>query len=166
MSCCKAVRRSTAPASCSRCSRYPVIPRRISPTTRTEASSRATSSLRARSDAPTSPEETGAFWSPRSACSSTRCPPTPSCTPVTVRRRRSGTSSLVTRSSESCVRSEPGELSGEDRATARDTPVSYTHLRAHETKANLVCRLLLEKKKKQQEKNIYYLSNVKKTQTL
>src|SRR5660398_313515 len=29
-------------------------------------------------------------------------------------------------------------------------PVSYTHLRAHETKANLVCRLLLEKKKKTQ----------------
>ena len=27
------------------------------------------------------------------------------------------------------------------------TAVSYTHLRAHETKANLVCRLLLEKKK-------------------
>src|SRR5660398_306485 len=27
--------------------------------------------------------------------------------------------------------------------------VSYTHLRAHETKANLVCRLLLEKKKTQ-----------------
>src|SRR5660397_263512 len=27
-------------------------------------------------------------------------------------------------------------------------PVSYTHLRAHETKANLVCRLLLEKKQK------------------
>ena len=27
--------------------------------------------------------------------------------------------------------------------------VSYTHLRAHETKANLVCRLLLEKKKKE-----------------
>ena len=26
--------------------------------------------------------------------------------------------------------------------------VSYTHFRAHETKANLVCRLLLEKKKK------------------
>ena len=25
-------------------------------------------------------------------------------------------------------------------------PVSYTHLRAHETLANLVCRLLLEKK--------------------
>ena len=29
-------------------------------------------------------------------------------------------------------------------------PVSYTHLRAHETPEQLVCRLLLEKKKKQQ----------------
>src|SRR5674476_82944 len=28
------------------------------------------------------------------------------------------------------------------------TPVSYTHLRAHETGRNLVCRLLLEKKNK------------------
>ena len=26
-------------------------------------------------------------------------------------------------------------------------PVSYTHLRAHETRHDLVCRLLLEKKK-------------------
>ena len=32
--------------------------------------------------------------------------------------------------------------------------VSYTHLRAHETKANLVCRLLLEKKKKQDFNNV------------
>ena len=32
--------------------------------------------------------------------------------------------------------------------TAGNTPVSYTHLRAHETGRNLVCRLLLEKKKK------------------
>ena len=29
-------------------------------------------------------------------------------------------------------------------------PVSYTHLRAHETVLDIVCRLLLEKKKKQQ----------------
>ena len=29
------------------------------------------------------------------------------------------------------------------------TPVSYTHLRAHETDSYLVCRLLLEKKKRQ-----------------
>ena len=31
-------------------------------------------------------------------------------------------------------------------------PVSYTHLRAHETLMNLVCRLLLEKKKTVREK--------------
>ena len=31
-------------------------------------------------------------------------------------------------------------------ATAEDEPVSYTHLRAHETVLVLVCRLLLEKK--------------------
>eukprot|EP00658_Telonema_sp_P-2_P020791 TRINITY_DN18241_c0_g1_i1.p1 TRINITY_DN18241_c0_g1~~TRINITY_DN18241_c0_g1_i1.p1 ORF type:complete len:111 (+),score=2.71 TRINITY_DN18241_c0_g1_i1:205-537(+) len=30
----------------------------------------------------------------------------------------------------------------------RPVPVSYTHLRAHETPEHLVCRLLLEKKKK------------------
>ena len=30
--------------------------------------------------------------------------------------------------------------------------VSYTHLRAHETGRNLVCRLLLEKKKKNKTK--------------
>src|SRR5660398_229994 len=37
------------------------------------------------------------------------------------------------------------------------TSVSYTHLRAHETKANLVCRLLLEKKKKKtRKKKLYY----------
>ena len=35
---------------------------------------------------------------------------------------------------------------------AGDVPVSYTHLRAHETGRNLVCRLLLEKKKKKQKK--------------
>ena len=32
-------------------------------------------------------------------------------------------------------------------------PVSYTHLRAHETGRNLVCRLLLEKKKKKNKQN-------------
>ena len=30
-------------------------------------------------------------------------------------------------------------------------PVSYTHLRAHETRHDLVCRLLLEKKKKKKQ---------------
>ena len=32
------------------------------------------------------------------------------------------------------------------------TAVSYTHLRAHETVLDLVCRLLLEKKKKKRKK--------------
>src|SRR5450756_2105225 len=35
---------------------------------------------------------------------------------------------------------------GQNGYNAReDTPVSYTHLRAHETRHDLVCRLLLEK---------------------
>ena len=33
-------------------------------------------------------------------------------------------------------------------------PVSYTHLRAHETDSYLVCRLLLEKKKPQKRKKL------------
>src|SRR5450759_1997321 len=34
------------------------------------------------------------------------------------------------------------------REATMSKPVSYTHLRAHETRHDLVCRLLLEKKKK------------------
>eukprot|EP00658_Telonema_sp_P-2_P002005 TRINITY_DN10756_c0_g1_i2.p1 TRINITY_DN10756_c0_g1~~TRINITY_DN10756_c0_g1_i2.p1 ORF type:complete len:127 (-),score=50.15 TRINITY_DN10756_c0_g1_i2:73-453(-) len=46
------------------------------------------------------------------------------------------------------------QLPGESRGEAVDVlnPVSYTHLRAHETPEHLVCRLLLEKKKKQNNK--------------
>src|SRR5450759_5897363 len=33
--------------------------------------------------------------------------------------------------------------------------VSYTHLRAHETRHDLVCRLLLEKKKNKKKKILY-----------
>ena len=36
----------------------------------------------------------------------------------------------------------------------RPWTVSYTHLRAHETVLDLVCRLLLEKKKKKNERRI------------
>ena len=36
--------------------------------------------------------------------------------------------------------------------TVEAAPVSYTHLRAHETVLDLVCRLLLEKKTKKQKK--------------
>src|SRR5450756_2807070 len=42
-----------------------------------------------------------------------------------------------------------GNVSRRDGAT---TAVSYTHLRAHETRHDLVCRLLLEKKKKKVKK--------------
>ena len=45
-----------------------------------------------------------------------------------------------------------GRLSQQNRLVAGRSfsfqPVSYTHLRAHETVLDLVCRLLLEKKKK------------------
>ena len=39
---------------------------------------------------------------------------------------------------------------GEKDPFAKAVPVSYTHLRAHETVLDLVCRLLLEKKKAHQ----------------
>ena len=39
-------------------------------------------------------------------------------------------------------------------------PVSYTHLRAHETDSYLVCRLLLEKKKKKKT-NLSLIQNRK-----
>src|SRR5450756_220130 len=40
----------------------------------------------------------------------------------------------------------------ENLFTMDSVPVSYTHLRAHETRHDLVCRLLLEKKKKHKKK--------------
>ena len=42
-----------------------------------------------------------------------------------------------------------GEIFNMNLLTA--APVSYTHLRAHETPEHLVCRLLLEKKKKKKK---------------
>eukprot|EP00658_Telonema_sp_P-2_P025671 TRINITY_DN20336_c0_g6_i2.p2 TRINITY_DN20336_c0_g6~~TRINITY_DN20336_c0_g6_i2.p2 ORF type:complete len:122 (+),score=43.09 TRINITY_DN20336_c0_g6_i2:409-774(+) len=42
-----------------------------------------------------------------------------------------------------CVKSKPEPTD--------NIPVSYTHLRAHETPEHLVCRLLLEKKKKKKK---------------
>ena len=40
------------------------------------------------------------------------------------------------------------EIKTDDYPTETRWAVSYTHLRAHETVLDLVCRLLLEKKKK------------------
>ena len=41
---------------------------------------------------------------------------------------------------------------GEVKQKKTDRAVSYTHLRAHETRHDLVCRLLLEKKKRKRKK--------------
>eukprot|EP01016_Furgasonia_blochmanni_P009166 TRINITY_DN13799_c0_g1_i1.p1 TRINITY_DN13799_c0_g1~~TRINITY_DN13799_c0_g1_i1.p1 ORF type:complete len:233 (+),score=17.74 TRINITY_DN13799_c0_g1_i1:646-1344(+) len=47
-------------------------------------------------------------------------------------------------------KSRPGATSTKPQKVNHDTyPVSYTHLRAHETRHDLVCRLLLEKKNQQ-----------------
>ena len=46
------------------------------------------------------------------------------------------------------------ELSGVALRKAATGPVSYTHLRAHETVLDLVCRLLLETKKKYPHYNL------------
>eukprot|EP00831_Metopus_contortus_P002470 TRINITY_DN10904_c0_g1_i10.p4 TRINITY_DN10904_c0_g1~~TRINITY_DN10904_c0_g1_i10.p4 ORF type:complete len:122 (-),score=45.36 TRINITY_DN10904_c0_g1_i10:17-382(-) len=64
------------------------------------------------------------------------------------------TTEIYTRSIVGSVRcvQETDLLSSEP--TAKGTglaPVSYTHLRAHETSLHLVCRLLLEKKKKKKK---------------
>src|SRR5664280_380653 len=48
------------------------------------------------------------------------------------------------------------------RTTINITPVSYTHLRAHETVLDLVCRLLLEKKKNKQKTKIHTSKHTQK----
>ena len=49
------------------------------------------------------------------------------------------------------------EISLHNSQLSRLLPVSYTHLRAHETVLDLVCRLLLETKKQKKKHNIYIL---------
>src|SRR5674536_387407 len=48
--------------------------------------------------------------------------------------------------------------------TVGPAPVSYTHLRAHETPEHLVCRLLLEKQKKKDKEKIVLTKEYKKKQ--
>src|SRR5450756_2366988 len=57
-------------------------------------------------------------------------------------------------------RGQPQTHRGRD-GWAGAVPVSYTHLRAHETRHDLVCRLLLEKKKRQ-NKEKYQTKKIKK----
>src|SRR5660398_245973 len=66
-------------------------------------------------------------------------------------RRPPSSTPLYSSAASDVYKRQPGLPGGERRFRSRwycRGAVSYTHLRAHETKANLVCRLLLEKKKK------------------
>eukprot|EP00658_Telonema_sp_P-2_P044347 TRINITY_DN3220_c0_g1_i10.p1 TRINITY_DN3220_c0_g1~~TRINITY_DN3220_c0_g1_i10.p1 ORF type:complete len:140 (+),score=13.83 TRINITY_DN3220_c0_g1_i10:392-811(+) len=59
----------------------------------------------------------------------------------------SPTASVQKSHSSSVVKFHRRTSSGHKKKSSTE-PVSYTHLRAHETPEHLVCRLLLEKKKK------------------
>src|SRR5660397_88771 len=72
------------------------------------------------------------------------CPPPSRNTPPTL---AGGVTVAKRRAPPGTTRRGPAVV-GLGHGVRHRTPVSYTHLRAHETKANLVCRLLLEKKKK------------------
>src|SRR5665647_3533464 len=83
------------------------------------------------------------------APNSRRSEPHQRCRPHPPNRSKAGKQGLRAlrqcRPYEPCLHPDP-ILPGSPRTGAR--PVSYTHLRAHETDSYLVCRLLLEKKKK------------------
>src|SRR5665648_1238121 len=92
----------------------------------------------------------------------------PGDTPATIRHKETGRTE-ATRSEDRCHLTVESRRDVDHRAQRRTGlvlhelgdagtgnvkpprqfgPVSYTHLRAHETRHDLVCRLLLEKKKK------------------
>ena len=53
------------------------------------------------------------------------------------------------------------DLRERGHAVVQHRPVSYTHLRAHETVLDLVCRLLLEKKKTTNtSQNLSYMGQI------
>src|SRR5665647_3826735 len=72
---------------------------------------------------------------------SDRPPPRPLCSSTSTTTRKLVSTSRTSRMMRSASNGRP---------YVSDLPVSYTHLRAHETDSYLVCRLLLEKKKKNQ----------------
>src|SRR5665811_2223997 len=63
--------------------------------------------------------------------------------PRSTRVRSSAASDVYKRQGDN----RPGFAAGKPHWRATPESVSYTHLRAHETVLDLVCRLLLEKKK-------------------
>ena len=74
-----------------------------------------------------------------------------------IRDRRDGTrEELCRQNNVELVKVDPD---GEDPLEPVDAlTVSYTHLRAHETVLDIVCRLLLEKKKLQHQQHILCVS--------
>src|SRR5428012_22919 len=69
--------------------------------------------------------------------------------PRSTQSRSSAASDVYKRQRRSCA---AGAICGRAVAGGNTQTVSYTHLRAHETRHDLVCRLLLEKKKNNLEK--------------
>src|SRR5665811_1650721 len=90
-----------------------------------------------------------------------RCRPVlPACARMRLKCSRSRCASF---SQAVMVRRELRRSGPKKLRSWKSTPVSYTHLRAHETVLDLVCRLLLEKKKKQTNKINTYLLPKKPT---
>ena len=65
-----------------------------------------------------------------------------------VYKRRGVTSLYLTHADDIQIKMAQGAKPGEGGQLPGGKAVSYTHLRAHETVLDLVCRLLLEKKQK------------------
>ena len=63
-----------------------------------------------------------------------------------------------------CVVGDPGKKK-QIREAAEEEAVSYTHLRAHETVLDLVCRLLLEKKNHQNTRALFSYTHRHKRST-
>src|SRR5450756_2754451 len=80
-----------------------------------------------------------------------RCTAIASCSGLSTVPLVLETRSASSAPTEAARRRSSASLPGMMMSTAE--PVSYTHLRAHETRHDLVCRLLLEKKKKNKPKN-------------
>ena len=114
------------------------------------------------------------------SASDTQLPIEPSVFFLMIRRpprstldRSSAASDVYKRQGDSVPETVPGAQDERRRSPAGSDrgghdlqariPVSYTHLRAHETVLDLVCRLLLEKKKLRQTNIIIrqYLQNIK-----
>ena len=63
-----------------------------------------------------------------------------------VYKRQPEVSEVMVNGSEQIYVERKGRIEKVDRKFLNESPVSYTHLRAHETVLDLVCRLLLETK--------------------